>query len=132
VKVLAAVMVHPLVRLAASRPQMLAEHAAAYVELFGEEAAAVASHLKRQVSLQLVGAGLLAIGVVLGGVAVMLWASFPTLNSPWALALTPCVPILAGAIALRAASSKIARDPFAPLQRQLAADAAMLRQAGES
>ena len=66
-----------------------------------EEAAAVATHLKRQVSLQLVGAGLLAMGVVLGGVAVMLWASFPTLNSPWALALTPCVPILAGAIALR-------------------------------
>jgi hypothetical protein len=125
-------MVHPLVRLAASRPQMLAEHAAAYVELFADEAATAAAHMKRQLSLQLAGASLLAIGVVLGGIAVMLWASFPTLNSPWALALTPCIPILAGVIALRAASTKIARDPFAPLQRQLTADAAMLRQAGES
>ncbi len=35
----AAAIVHPLVRLAASRPQMLAEHAAAYVELFADEAA---------------------------------------------------------------------------------------------
>jgi hypothetical protein len=124
--------VHPLVRLAASRPQMLAEHAAAYVGLFAEEATSVASHVKRQVSLQLIGVGLLAAGVILGGIAVMLWASFPTLNSPWALALTPCVPILAGVISLRAASSKNARNPFAPLQRQLAADAAMLRRAGES
>jgi hypothetical protein len=125
-------MVHPLVRLAASRPQMLAEHAAAYVELFAEEATTAATHVKRQVSLQLIGVGLIAVGVILGGVAVMLWASFPTLNSPWALALTPCVPILTGAIALRSASSKGARNPFAPLQRQLAADAAMLRRAGES
>jgi hypothetical protein len=123
---------HPLVRLAASRPQMLAEHAAAYVELFAEEATTVATHVKRQVSLQLIGVGLLAVGVILGGVAVMLWASFPTLNSPWALALTPCVPILAGAVALRSASSKSARNPFAPLQRQLAADAAMLKHAGEA
>ena len=94
---------HPLVRLAASRPQMLAEHAAAYVELFAEEATTAATHVKRQVSLQLIGVGLLAVGVILGGVAVMLWASFPTLNSPWALALTPCVPILSrrGCVALR-------------------------------
>ncbi len=72
---------------------MLAEHAAAYVELFADEAATAATHLKRQLSLQLAGTSLLAIGVVLGGIAVMLWASFPTLNSPWALVLTPCVPI---------------------------------------
>ncbi|HTK98926.1 MAG TPA: hypothetical protein VL379_12920 [Pseudomonadales bacterium] len=122
---------HPLVRLAASRPQMLAEHAAAYVELLAEEATTAATLVKRQVSLQLIGVGLLAVGVILGGVALMLWASFPTLNSPWALALTPCIPILAGAIALHSASSKSARDPFAPLQRQLAADAAMLKRAGE-
>ena len=49
---------HPLVRLAASRPQMLAEHAAAYVELFAEEATTAATHVKRQVSLQLIGVGL--------------------------------------------------------------------------
>ena len=122
---------HPLVRLAASRPQMLAEHAAAYVELLAEEATTAATLVKRQVSLQLIGVGLLAVGVILGGVALMLWASFPALNSPWALALTPCIPILAGAIALHSASSKSARDPFAPLQRQLAADAAMLKRAGE-
>jgi hypothetical protein len=110
---------------------MLAEHAAAYVELLAEEATTAATLVKRQVSLQLIGVGLLAVGVILGGVALMLWASFPTLNSPWALALTPCIPILAGAIALHSASSKSARDPFAPLQRQLAADAAMLKRAGE-
>jgi hypothetical protein len=111
---------------------MLAEHAAAYVELFAEEATTAVTHVKRQVSLQLIGVGLLAVGVILGGVALMLWASISTLNSPWALALTPCVPIVAGLLALRAASSKSARDPFAPLQRQLAADAAMLRRAGDS
>src|SRR4029079_17466011 len=114
----------PLVRLAASRPQMLAEHAAAYVELLAEEATTAATLVKRQVSLQLIGVGLLAVGVILGGVALMLWASFPTLNSPWALALTPCIPILAGAIRLPSACANSARDPFAPPEGHLAADAA--------
>ena len=125
-------MVHPLVRLAASRPQMLAEHAAAYVELFAEEVASSAVQVKRQVSLQLVGVGCVAVGVVLGGVAVMLWASLPTLNSPWVLVVTPLLPVLLGAIAWRTAAARATRDPFAPLQRQLTADAAMLRSAGES
>lgn len=128
---IAAAMVHPLVRLAASRPQMLAEHLAAYAGLMAEEITIAAAQVKRQVSLQLLGVGCLAIGVVLAGVAVMLWASLPTLNSPWVLALTPLVPVLLGAVALRSAGSGDTRDPFAPLHRQLAADAAMLRGASE-
>ena len=116
---LAAVMVHRSFDSPRRDPQC-PEHAAAYVELFGEEAAAVATHLKRQVSLQLVGAGLLAGGVVLGGVAVMLWASFrrwihgrsrrPVCrSSPVPL---HCVP-----------RHRRSRAIHSPLQRQLAADA---------
>ncbi len=129
---IAAVMVHPLVRLAASRPQMLAEHIAAYAGLMAEEVTVAAAQLKRQISLQLVGVGCIAIGAVLAGVAVMLWASLPTLSAPWVLALTPLIPVLLGAAALRMAGSRDTRDPFAPLHRQLAADAAMLRVAAES
>jgi hypothetical protein len=129
---LAAVMVHPLVRLAASRPQMLAEHVAAYVSLMTEEVAIAATQVRRRLSLQLIGIGCVGIGVVLAGVAVMLWASLPVANAPWALVLTPLIPALCGAAALRIAASEETRDPFAPLQRQLAADAAMLRRAVES
>lgn len=129
---IAAVMVHPLVRLAASRPQMLAEHVAAYAGLLAEEVTVAAAQLKRQVSLNLVGVGCVAIGAILAGVAAMLWASLPILNAPWLLVLIPLIPALCGVVALRIAASEVARDPFAPLQRQLAADAAMLRRAVES
>lgn len=129
---IAAVMVHPLVRLAASRPQMLAEHVAAYASLVTEEVAVAAAQMRRHVSLQLVGFGCVGIGAVLAGVALMLWALLPTVNMPWLLVLTPLIPVLCGIVALRIAASEEVRDPFAPLQRQLAADAAMLRRAVES
>ena len=88
--------------------------------------------MKRTLSLQLAGFGCLGIGVMLAGVAVMLWASLPTVNAPWLLVLAPLIPALCGAAALRIAATEERRDPFAPLQRQLAADAAMLRRAVES
>ena len=129
---IAAVMVHPLVRLAASRPQMLAEHVAAYASLVTEEVTIAAAQVKRRLSLQLIGFGCLGIGAVLAGVAVMLWASLPSVSMPWLLVLTPLIPALCGTAALQIATSDETRDPFAPLQRQLAADAAMLRRAVES
>ena len=44
-------MAHPLVRLVATRPQMLAEHVCVYADLLVEKTTAAAGQLKRQLVL---------------------------------------------------------------------------------
>jgi len=127
-------MVHPLFRLAAARPQLLAEHAAAYTELLAEEVSATAGLVKRRLMLQAVALAGAAVGAVLAGVALMLWAALPadSLRAPWFLVLTPALP---WAIALWAASvsGTVAQgNLLAHFRRQLADDAAMLRSADGS
>lgn len=70
-------MLHPLLHLIASRPQLLADHAAAYAELVAAEFGAETSALKRQALLGALGIGGLGVAAVLAGVAVMLWAVLP-------------------------------------------------------
>jgi hypothetical protein len=127
-------MVHPLFRLAAARPQLLAEHVAAYTELLAEELSATAGLVKQRLVLQAVALAGAAVGAVLAGVALMLWAALPadSLRAPWFLVLTPALP---WAIALWAASMSGAvpsGNLLPTLRRQLADDAAMLRGADGS
>jgi len=122
-------MLHPVFRLAAAQPQLLAEHAAAYAELLAQELSASAVHLKRRLALQLAGMTCLGIALVLAGVAVMLWAALPAqaVRLPWLLIVTPLVPAVLGLLALWSASNMTAPDAFTALRSQLAADAEMLR-----
>ena len=46
-------MIHPALRLAVAQPALLAEHAAAYACLFGEELALGSAHIKRRLLCQL-------------------------------------------------------------------------------
>ncbi|MBW6494112.1 MAG: hypothetical protein K0B16_06085 [Burkholderiaceae bacterium] len=125
-------MLHPLIRLFASRPQLLVEHLSAYAELFAEEFASASALMKQRWTLQLVGGACLAVAATLAGVAVMLLVALPTVALPWALALVPAVPGALGLwIILRAGAAR-ADAQFAGLRRQLAADAALMRSAGES
>lgn len=126
-------MIHPLFRLIATQPQLLADHLEAYADLVGEEVGQAAAQMKRRLLWQSVGAGLALLAVVLGGVALLLWAAIPTdaMPAPWALWVVPGVPALAAALCLM--SSRVAAQPaFANVRRQLAADAALLREAGEA
>lgn len=127
-------MVHPLFRLAAARPQLLAEHVLAYSDLMAEELTATATLLKRRVALQLVGLAAFAVALVLAGVAAMLWAALPagSLNVPWMLVLTPALPAAIGWAALVAGNGVAGGEMFAALRQQLSDDAAMLRGAGEA
>ena len=127
-------MVHPLFRLAAARPQLLAEHVAAYTELLAEELTSTAGLVKRRLMLQAVALAGAAVGTVLAGMALMLWAALPadSLRAPWFLVLTPALP---WAIALWAGSvsgTVAAGDLLPTFRRQLADDAAMLRAADGS
>lgn len=127
-------MVHPLVRIAAARPQMLAEHASAYAELIANEITTAGQQLKRQVVLELVGLNCFVVAAVLFGVAAMLWGSFPAggLSAPWMLVMAPTAPLIFGSWALLRGKAIVPNDPFTKVRRQWAADAAMLSRAGVS
>ena len=122
-------MLHPVFRLAASQPQLLAEHAAGYAGLLAEEVTSSGAHIKKRITLQVVGLLCLMIASILGGVAVLLWASLPpaSLQQPWLLWLTPLVPVVLGVLALLMAQSHKAPPAFATLRAQFAQDAALLR-----
>lgn len=122
-------MIHPVFRLAASQPQLLVEHAAAYASLFGEELAIGSVRLKRQLALQVVGVACLMVAAVLLGVAVLLWNSLPDGSVPvlWVFGITPGLPAILGLGAFWLAGRGVDQVLFASLRRQLAEDAALLR-----
>ena len=64
-------MIHPVFRLAASQPLLLAEHAAAYASLLGEELVIGSARLKRRLAFQLAGAACLVVATILLGVALL-------------------------------------------------------------
>lgn len=127
-------MLHPLLHLIANQPHLLADHAEAYAELLGEEIGAASGRWRRRMllsSVALCGAG---VGVVLAGVALMLWAVIPpeSMNAPWALIVAPLVPLGAAAAAWAAAQAQPDGPPFEQIRRQLREDVLMLREASTS
>ncbi|MFN7121484.1 MAG: hypothetical protein ACK4NM_05560 [Hydrogenophaga sp.] len=122
-------MLHPVFRLAASQPQLLAEHAAGYAGLLAEEVASSGAHIKRRITLQIVGLLSLMVASILGGVAVLLWASLPpaSLQQPWLLWFTPLIPAALGIFAIVMAKNHEAPPAFATLREQFAQDASLLR-----
>ena len=122
-------MIHPVFRLVAMQPHLLADHAETYAELVAEELCKTGAVWKRRVVLGALALILLAVAVVLGGVALMLWAITPTAKilAPWALVVAPGVPALA-ALCCVFAAPRDSGDAFGELKRQAAADLAMLRE----
>jgi len=122
-------MIHPVFRLAASQPVLLAEHAAAYAELVSEDLAMHSARLKKRVLMQLAGAACLLLASVLAGVALLLWAALPatSFRAPWLLVGTPALPAALGLWALWLAQAHERFEPFANLRLQLTHDLALLR-----
>ena len=123
-------MVHPLLRLLATRPQLLADHAQAYAELVTTEVDLVSSNWKRRALLSAVALFCLAAAAVLAGVALMLWAVVPasSIHEPWVLIATPLAPIALALGCLVAMRQRSDVETFDKLRQQLKADWAMLRE----
>ena len=121
--------IHPLLRLVATQPQLLADHAEAYAGLVGEEMGRTAAVWKQRVVLNMVALSLVAVATVLGGVALMLWAVMPAaqIQAPWALIAAPVVPLVLALYCLFAGRRQGGAS-FADLKQQLAADLSMLRE----
>jgi hypothetical protein len=126
-------MIHPVFRLAVAQPALLAEHAAAYACLFGEELALGSAQLKRRLLFQLAALVCAAVAAVLAGVAVLLWALPIATGLPplWLFVAVPTAPlVMALWLAWSGRSSGPAPNAFATLGHQLSADADLLRRAG--
>jgi uncharacterized membrane protein YqjE len=125
-------MIHPLIRLMATQPQLLAEHLGAYAALIGSEMQQVKTKLVLR--LVLIGLALCLVGVatVLAGVSLMLWAVTPTLTDGgrWALVLVPALPAVAAVAAGLYARTPVTESSFEAVQAQIEADARMLTEVG--
>jgi peptidoglycan/LPS O-acetylase OafA/YrhL len=120
---------HPLLKLAATQPQLLADHAQAYAELLAAELPRTALRWKRQALLKALAlVGLLA-SLLLGGMALLLWAALPGLSmpQPWLLIVVPLLPAAGAIVCLVAASARAEGPAPGSLQQQFSADLAMLR-----
>lgn len=125
-------MIHPLIRLAAGHPELLAEHGQAYVALVGKEV----SQWKASLVRRAIAAGVAAVAALLAlifiGVAVMLWGASPDdadMRSVLALVAPPVVAlIVAGIGAFIAMKGDSKSSVFADVKAQIHADLAMLRE----
>ncbi len=131
-------MLHPLLALAATRPQLLADHASAWAELLSTQAGPAWAHWQRWRLLQLLTVCLLTLATLLAGVALMLWAVMPPAPWPlsdraWALLCVPLLPLVGG-LACGLAARQKARTTYwgadGTLGKQLQADLGLLRQFG--
>ncbi len=123
-------MIHPLLRLIATEPQLLGDHVEAYAELVGDEVRKTSSAWAIRLGLYAAALGLLAVGLVFVGVALMLWASLPASGfaMPWVLVAVPAVTLLAAIVCAVLAQRHPIENAFDKVRQQLNADMAMLRE----
>lgn len=122
-------MLHPIFSTAVSRPDLVVDHLAAYVDLAAQEATSTGTDVLVRV-LGLVLAGLFALLFLgLAGVAAMLGAVHDQFH--WALLAVPGAALLLAIVALLATRRPSPGQRFAGLRRQFAADLGLLRTCGE-
>ena len=124
-------MMHAMLRLLATQPHLLADHAEAYVDLFNAEWGKASALWKKRALLNGVALGCLGVAATLAGVALMLWAVIPAtqIEAPWALIVAPLLPAGVALICLMEARAGRAEGAFDKVQQQVKADLLMLREA---
>lgn len=120
-------MLHPLLRLALARPDLLANHASAYAGLALDNARDVVADWQWRLVGWALLAGGLSLCLILGGVALMLYGAVAAPPTPWLLWAVPLTPLLIALI-----GAWLARRPGAPrrgasVAQQFEADLSLLR-----
>lgn len=129
-----AITLQPLLHLLRAQPQLLVEHAQAYADLAACELSRTAAMWKRRALLQAVALCSLLVGVILAGVALMLWSVVPAaqVHSPWALLATPLPPLVLALVCGWAGRGQGRESAWPGLRQQLNADLALWRAASQS
>ena len=124
-------LIHPLLKLAASQPHLLGDHLEAYAALAGEEMKKVSSGWALRIGM-FAGAGVLAlVGLIWVGVALLIAAAVPSddYRAGWALWVVPLAPFVIAAMLVLVARAKKMVRPFEVLSQQFQADLAVVREA---
>ena len=120
---------HPLLHLAANQPQLLADHAQAYVELAAVQVARLSADWKLRAPLATGTLCGLVVASVLAGVALMLWSVMPPAQAGWILIATPTVPAVLAACCLVVLRRQYPDAAAQNLWQQVKADLQALRAA---
>ena len=123
-------MIHPLLRLIATEPQVLGDHVEAYADLVGDEVRKTGAAWSLRLGLYAAALCLAGVGMVLTGMALMLWAALPPsgLQAPWVLVAVPGVTFLLALVCILIARRNPVESAFDNVKKQLSADMAMLRE----
>ncbi|HSW04630.1 hypothetical protein [Aquabacterium sp.] len=126
-------MIHPLFRLLATQPEVLAEHLGAYAQLASAEVSEAALAVRARAVFMMAMVLFILLGLGLGGVALLLLAALPisVMPAPWLLAVVPLTPLALAVGCWAALQQRPLARSFAQLREQMAADAALLREAGQ-
>lgn len=122
---------HPLLELLLARPQLLADHAQAYGELFTEEMGQARVAMQRWAMWWAITLCSFFSAGILAGVAAMLWAMLPAspMQTAWVLWVTPMVPLALAVVCWRLAVQNGKPQFFDQMRTQIRSDRAMLRAA---
>ena len=123
-----------LLGLAASRPQLLADHAQAYAEMAAVQIERLMADWTQRALLGALAIGAALVAAMLAGVAILWWSAATVSQTPasWVLLATPSVPALIAAccaVALRVRRPNGALDA---VRQQLQADLLVWRAGGSS
>jgi len=123
-------MIHPLLRLIATEPQLLGDHVEAYAELVGEEVKKTGAAWGVRLGLYAAALCLVGVSLVLTGTALMLWAALPPsgFQAPWLLVAVPATTFVAAVACALVARRNPVENAFDNVKKQLNADMAMLRE----
>lgn len=123
----------PLLRLLLRQPDLVVEHASAYLALAADETSAAVAGFAQQWLYRLLAIACAAVALVLAGVALLLWAALPQLAtaSAWLLWVVPLLPLPVAAWAWVAARDRSAAVLYAGLRAQTRMDRATWRSFSE-
>lgn len=126
-------MFHPLLRLLASHPDLVAEHLTAYAALAQAEAVQSGRGLRQRATLGACAVLALSLAVGLAGVALLLVAALPlaAMPRPWLLWAVPAGPLLASLLCALRARRLPPANALVRLREQWQADLQLLRVASE-
>lgn len=120
----------PLLRVLTSEAGTLAAHAEAYADLAADEISAFRRHWLRSALAWIVAAVCALSTLLLGGVALMLWATVPVAieGRQWLLIAVPAVPGVSTLVAVWYARRVPDLPAFAELRQQMRQDLSMLQE----
>ena len=123
--------IHPIIHIGARQPQLLAEHAKAYGDLFVAELLQTLRSLAVHALLYGAAAVLAILGMFFGGFALLLYASVAgQLRDSWLLVAVPGTPILLAGLCFVIARVLPLKLTLGVIAEQVRSDIAMLHETG--